>query len=352
MVGSLAGLAMIIVGCTSVTEGSPTVNATDAPVYKASVSASIEESAASSSSKESERQKSLTTEAVHSRVRGAELQQRGLDHRGQRLRQGVQRECRRRAGEGGTGRRLAQPQRRRWSPRSISDPLSQELKDALNAWVDAARGVATAIAGNYGPDEFNAAVTKLNDVKTTGPGPVRRRISMNLVRRASPNAPGHATIGRIARARQKEDRRWSRRQDAPNYAQRLGIQKDQVVQELGWDDDVDDDIRADIEEACGGELLDEDADEVIDVVLLWWRDDDGDLVDRLMDAITPLADDGVIWVLTPKTGKPGHVMPAEIAESAPTAGLMQTSSANLGDWSASRLVQPKSGRGAAMSCWP
>jgi hypothetical protein len=89
-------------------------------------------------------------------------------------------------------------------------------------------------------------------------------------------------------------------------------------------------------------LLDEDADEVIDVVLLWWRDGDGDLVDRLMDAITPLADDGVIWVVTPKTGKPGHVLPPEIAESAPTAGLMQTSSANLGDWSASRLVQPKS----------
>ena len=95
--------------------------------------------------------------------------------------------------------------------------------------------------------------------------------------------------------------------DAPNYAHRLGIQKDQVVQELGWDEDTDDDIRADIEEACGGELLDEDADEVIDVVLLWWRDGDGDLVDRLMDAITPLADDGVIWVVTPKTGQPGHV---------------------------------------------
>ena len=130
--------------------------------------------------------------------------------------------------------------------------------------------------------------------------------------------------------------------DAPNYARKLGIQKDQVVQELGWDEDTDDDIRADIEETCGGELLDEDADEVIDVVMLWWRDGDGDLVDRLMDAITPLADDGVIWVVTPKTGKPGHVLPAEIAESAPTAGLMQTSSANLGDSSASRLVQPKS----------
>ena len=55
-----------------------------------------------------------------------------------------------------------------------------------------------------------------------------------------------------------------------------------------------------------------------------------------------LADDGIIWVVTPKTGKPGHVQPAEIAESAPTAGLMQTSSANLGNWIASRLVQPKS----------
>lgn len=133
----------------------------------------------------------------------------------------------------------------------------------------------------------------------------------------------------------------------PNYAQRLGIQKNQVVQELGWDEDSDDDIRADIEDACGGELLDEDSDEVIDVVLLWWRDVDGDLVDRLMDAIIPLSEDGVIWVVTPKTGKPGHVQPAEIAESAPTAGLMQTSSAKLGDWTATRLVQPKSSKAAS-----
>ena len=127
-----------------------------------------------------------------------------------------------------------------------------------------------------------------------------------------------------------------------NYAQRLGIHHDQIVQELGWDEDTNDDIRADVEDACGTELLDEEADEVIDVVLLWWRDGDGDLVDRLMDAITPLADDGIVWVLTPKTGKPGHVLPADIAEAAPTAGLMQTSSANLGDWIGSRLVQPKS----------
>lgn len=129
--------------------------------------------------------------------------------------------------------------------------------------------------------------------------------------------------------------------DAQSYVQKLGINPDMVVQELGWDEDTDDDLRAAVEETIGGEILDEDSDEVIDVVLLWWRDGDGDLVDALMDAIGPLADEGFVWVLTPKTGTDGHVEPSEIAESAPTAGLTQTSAANLGDWSGSRLVQPK-----------
>ncbi|MBY6540646.1 DUF3052 domain-containing protein [Rhodococcus sp. BP-349] len=129
--------------------------------------------------------------------------------------------------------------------------------------------------------------------------------------------------------------------DAQNYAQKLGVTRDMVVQELGWDEDTDDDLRADVEEMIGAETVDEDSDEVVDVVLLWWRDGDGDLVDALMDAITPLSDDGFVWVLTPKTGQSGHVEPSEIAESAPTAGLTQTSTTNLGAWIGSRLVQPK-----------
>ena len=128
-------------------------------------------------------------------------------------------------------------------------------------------------------------------------------------------------------------------------AERLGIEPNMVVQEIGWDEDVDDDVRAAIEEKVGSDLLDEDADEVVDVVLLWWREDDGDLVDALMDAIGPLADDGMIWVLTPKTGRPGHVEPSEIAEAVPTAGLSQTSTASIGeDWTATRLVSPKSAK--------
>jgi hypothetical protein len=129
------------------------------------VSASLAESAASSSSQESKRQASMTIQAVHSACEAlssssvdaitavnayvkafndnaADLQAKqqpavdALNHSADTVAQ------------------------------SISDPLSQELKDAMNAWVDAARGVATAIAGNYGPDEFNSAVSKLNDVKT------------------------------------------------------------------------------------------------------------------------------------------------------------------------------------------
>ena len=191
---------MIIVGCTSVTDGSPTVNAADAPVYKASVSASMEESAASSSARESERQESLTTEAVHSSCEALSSSSVDSITAVNDYVQGLQRELRRRAGEGGAGHRLPQPAAPTSSPRSISDPLTPELRDALNGWVDAARGVATAIAGNYGPDEFNAAVTKLNDVKTRALDLCDAALSTNLERQASANDARRATIGRIRRA--------------------------------------------------------------------------------------------------------------------------------------------------------
>lgn len=111
------------------------------------------------------------------------------------------------------------------------------------------------------------------------------------------------------------------------------------MQELGYDDDVDDAFRAAVEGACGGKLVDDTYDEVVDVVLLWWRDGDGDLVDALVDSLAPLSSGGVIWVLTPKTGRDGHVEPSEISEAAPTAGLSQTTSISAAvDWSGARLV--------------
>jgi hypothetical protein len=128
-------------------------------------------------------------------------------------------------------------------------------------------------------------------------------------------------------------------------AERLGIQPGMVVQELGHDDDVDEELRAAIVQRCGSDLVDENADDVVEIVLLWWRDGDGDLVDALVDAIGPLADNGVVWLLTPKAGRPGHVSPSDISEAAPTAGLSQTSSISAArDWAGARLVAPKAAR--------
>src|SRR3954466_11175072 len=60
-------------------------------------------------------------------------------------------------------------------------------------------------------------------------------------------------------------------------AERLGLKPGQVVQEIGWDEEVADEVRDSIEDLTGNELLDEEADDVVDVVLLWWREGDGDL---------------------------------------------------------------------------
>ena len=128
-------------------------------------------------------------------------------------------------------------------------------------------------------------------------------------------------------------------------AGRLGLRPGQVVQELGYDDDCDNDLRDAIAEVTGGDLVDEDYEDVADAVLLWWREGDGDLVDSLVDALTSLADGGVIWLLTPKSGRDGHVEPSDIGEAAPTAGLSQTSSISAAhDWSGTRLVSPKVAR--------
>ena len=107
-------------------------------------------------------------------------------------------------------------------------------------------------------------------------------------------------------------------QDERGQAERLGIKPGQVVQEIGYDDDCDEQLRGAITRIDGVELV---------------------------DALTPLADGGYIWLLTPKAGRSGHVEPSDIGEAAPTAGLSQTSSVSAArDWSGSRLVAPKARR--------
>jgi hypothetical protein len=133
--------------------------------------------------------------------------------------------------------------------------------------------------------------------------------------------------------------------DAPQGAGRLGFTSGQVVQEFGYDDDVDEDLRSDLAGITGAELVDEDYDDVVDGVVIWFREDDGDLADYLMDAMTVLDDGGQMWVLTPKPGRGGHVGHDDIEEAATTAGLHATSTFSIaGDWSATRLGSRGRGR--------
>ena len=129
---------------------------------------------------------------------------------------------------------------------------------------------------------------------------------------------------------------------ALSTAKQPGLSEGLAAQELGWDDDADDDLRVAIEDAIDAELI-EEAMEAVDIVLLWWRDDDGDLVDGLVDSLTDLSNTGVVWLLTPKVGRDGHVDPADVSEAAVTAGLAQsTTNASLSqDWAATKLVRPK-----------
>lgn len=129
---------------------------------------------------------------------------------------------------------------------------------------------------------------------------------------------------------------------AASAADRLGLTTGMVVQELGWDNDTDDDLRIAIEDAIDADMVDGDYGNVVDAVVLWWRDEDGDLVDGLVEALTDLVGGGSIWLLTPKVGRPNAVDPADIAEAAPIAGLSQTTTAAVSkDWSATRLIAPK-----------
>ncbi|WP_407670835.1 DUF3052 domain-containing protein [Parenemella sanctibonifatiensis] len=125
---------------------------------------------------------------------------------------------------------------------------------------------------------------------------------------------------------------------------KMGLSEGQIVQEIGWYSDVDEDLRHDIMDEVDADLL-EDPLEAVDVVLLWWREDDGDVVDGLLESLRSLSDTGVVWLLTPKIGTEGYVDPADIAEAASTAGLSLTSTESVSSgWTATKLVRPKSGR--------
>lgn len=128
--------------------------------------------------------------------------------------------------------------------------------------------------------------------------------------------------------------------------ERMGIKSGELILQLGFDpQDCDVQLQEAIALKCGSPLLDDDSQEVVDGVILWWREEDGDLVDELVDALTFLTEEGHIWLMNPKMGQPGHTPPSEIQDAVPTAGLTQTTTfVATPHWTATRLVPRKSKR--------
>jgi len=157
---------MVIVGCTSVTSGTAQIDKGDAPAYRTSVSSSIEASASRSSARESQRQESLTTEAIHTVCEdlsstsvdaivavNAYVGAFNDDAADVTAKAGPAIDALNRSAD--------------LVAAGISDTLPGELRDGLTAWVDAARAVAVAVRDDYGPDDFNTAINRLNDSRDT-----------------------------------------------------------------------------------------------------------------------------------------------------------------------------------------
>ena len=122
----------------------------------------------------------------------------------------------------------------------------------------------------------------------------------------------------------------------PVAVERLGFARDQVVQEFGYDSDVDDEFRYAVEDVCGSDYTGG-----ADAVLLWWREGDGDLGDALVDMVGVLEDGGFVVLLTPKAVG-DEVDASDIDEAAVTAGLHTAGTFNASPgWRAHKLVAPR-----------
>lgn len=122
---------------------------------------------------------------------------------------------------------------------------------------------------------------------------------------------------------------------------KLGFVHDQIVLEYGYDDDVDEVFREQVEATVGGPLEDEEYTGVVDAILVWWRDGDGDLTDELVECVGLLEDGGFIALVTPGSGRGDRVPAHDLQEACSTAGLTASGAVPLsGDaqWHAQRLV--------------
>lgn len=161
----MAALAMIAVGCQTLTTGTASVDSSDVPVYRASVSSSAADSSSRSAASESARQSSMTKAAVHTSCDDLSTSSvNAVDAVNAFVHafNGNDADADAKAGPAvealNTSADLVAG--------GLSEPLSDDLENALKAWVDAAHNVAGVLARPFDMAAFNVAINQLNDVKT------------------------------------------------------------------------------------------------------------------------------------------------------------------------------------------
>lgn len=128
---------------------------------------------------------------------------------------------------------------------------------------------------------------------------------------------------------------------AVGLVRKLGLREGQIVVEYGYDDDVEDSVRRVAEHVVGSPLEYEDYDGVVDVVLLWWRDGDGDLTDELVDSLTTLEEGGCIVLMTPGAGRDDRVPAPDVQDACTTCSMTASGAVSMGAWIGQRLVGRK-----------
>lgn len=160
-----AVIAMGVVGCTTVSDGTPRVNAGDAPAYRTSVSVSASQSAESSRVRESERQESLTTQAMHDTCETLSTTSAdAIDAVNAYVSAFNDGGGNTTATEGPAVDALNQSADA--VAGSITDAIPQELKQAFTDWIDGARATAKAITARAPAGEFNTTIGALNDTRS------------------------------------------------------------------------------------------------------------------------------------------------------------------------------------------
>lgn len=161
LLGSVAAVLLAVVGCTNVTAGTSTVDTQLAQAYRASVSASISASSVTSSIHESQRQATLTKRAINAACLSfATTAKDAVDKvnsyvdtlnrgAGSSSSEGPARDALNFSADQVSG--------------NISDALSSDLREALNAYVDAARAAARVVSPDPVPSVLNGAIDQFND---------------------------------------------------------------------------------------------------------------------------------------------------------------------------------------------